>query len=102
MIRSTEDFKTVCQNAAVVWFNNQNNKDKDGNTVRVAHDDIKTVWCVKCLQNYKAIMSIIAHPWGLPNILFEFSYNGDENELYMDVYTKTENRKFGIIDRTTE
>lgn len=96
-IQNQDQFTTACKNAAVVWFNKQKYVDNDGALVLVAHDDVKTVWNVKCLANYKAIMSILSQDWGIPNILFEFSYNGSKNELYMDVYQKVYNECFNVV-----
>ena len=96
-IKTTEQFITACKNAAVVWFNNQEFKDDHGSTPFIAHDDVNEVWSVKCLQNRKAIMSVISQSWGLQNFMFEFSYNGDKNELYMDVYEKVHNQAFNIV-----
>lgn len=51
-------------------------------------DDVYVVWCCKTLQNNKALLSTT-----LPDgIYYEFTYNGDTDELYMDVYKKWENR----------
>lgn len=40
------------------------------------------VWCCKTLQNHKALLSTTA-PDGM---YYEFTYNGDKDELYMDAY----------------
>lgn len=53
---------------------------------------INTVWYSKTLQNHKSIMMS-------PNFkdhIFEFSYNGDKDEIYMDVYDKECNRKIRV------
>ena len=55
----------------------------------VYKDDVYVVWCCKTLQNNKALLSTTL-PDGL---YYEFTYNGDEKELYMDVYKKWEHRK---------
>ena len=96
-IQDQIQFTTACKNAAAVWFNKQDFKDSEGNHIMVAHDDIKSVWNVKCLENYKAVMSIISEQWGIENILFEFSYKGSKNELYMDVYQKVYNECFNVV-----
>lgn len=94
-----EDFITACKNAVVVWFNDNTYEfeHENGSTVFIAHDDVNIVWSVKCLQNRKAIMSVVCQPWGTPNLMFEFTYNGDKNELYMDVYQKLDNKAFTVI-----
>ena len=64
------------------------------NYVREYYDDDKMVvcqvWYCKTIQNHKALM-IGATP---DNVYFEFTYNGDKNEIYMDVYKKSEKRVY--------
>lgn len=98
-IKHYSQFMVCCQNAAVSWFNKQDFCDGEGCVHKVTHEDIKVVWSVKCLQNYKAIMSILCKTWdiGIDNLLFEFSYNGNRNELYMDVYQKRYNECFNVV-----
>lgn len=91
-IKTVDQFLTACRNAAVVWFNKQK-----FSAPFIAHNDVKLVWEVKCLQNFKACMSVLSSPWGIPNILYEFNYNGDKNELYMDVYQKQYNDCFNVV-----
>lgn len=50
-------------------------------------EDIFIVWYCKTLQNHKAILGSSA----VPGALFEFTYNGDKDEAYLDVYGKHEN-----------
>lgn len=49
------------------------------------------VWSCKTLQNNKAILSINQSD----NKLFEFTYNGDKKEVYIDIYEKKSNK---VID----
>ena len=44
------------------------------------------VWYCKTLQNWKALAGIYGR-----DEYFELTYNGDEKELYLDVYKKSEN-----------
>ncbi|MDB8821387.1 DUF6275 family protein [Peptostreptococcus anaerobius] len=46
-----------------------------------------TVWSCKTLQNSKCLMSA-AHKGAY---YYEFTMNGDSDEIYMDVYKKVEN-----------
>ena len=59
---------------------------------RIATDDIHIVWYCKTLQNWKALVSTNRVD-GLyyECLYYECTYNGDKNELYLDVYTKIEN-----------
>ena len=55
---------------------------------------IFTVWSCKTLQNNKAIMSYSTTDKFAP--LYEFTHNGDKNEIYMDVYHRHENVTFSV------
>ena len=50
-------------------------------------DDVLAVWYCKTLQNHKALLYVTI----LPGYYFEFTYNGDKDEAYLDVYRKQEN-----------
>lgn len=52
---------------------------------------VYVVWSCKTLQNYKALLSTSVSGDG---IYVEFTYNGDREELYMDVYRKLQNCKY--------
>lgn len=47
-------------------------------------DDVRLVWQVKCLQNYKHIITAPK----VPGYIAELTYNGDKEELYVDCYCK--------------
>lgn len=49
-------------------------------------DDIFVVWYAKTLQNHKALLGT-----QFANYYFECTYNGDKEEMYMDVYGKVQN-----------
>lgn len=50
-------------------------------------DDVFVVWYCKTLQNHKALLST-----PLPDgMYYEFTYNGDKGEAYLDAYRKVEN-----------
>lgn len=49
--------------------------------------DVAVVWQCKTLQNYKAILIGLTHD----EFLFEATYNGDKDELYLDAYDKIKN-----------
>lgn len=51
-------------------------------------DDLYVVWLSKVLQNNKALLSTDIRHDGL---YFEVTYNGDKNEMYLDMYRKQEN-----------
>ncbi len=52
-------------------------------------DNVFVVWYCKTLQNHKALLSTPNS--GSP--YYEITYNGDADEVYIDVYQKKENIK---------
>jgi hypothetical protein len=54
----------------------------------ITKDEVCIVWFCKTLQNYKVIL---ATPL-INNMLYEFSYNGDKQEGYLDVYNKCDTK----------
>ena len=74
-------YESVCKNKLVEWYNKNNDKKIDLGNVFV-------VWSCKTLQNYKALLSTNVSGDG---IYAEYTYNGDKQELYEDVYKKLTN-----------
>lgn len=71
--------------AVVDYFNSQaDSTDKNG---VITVDEVFVVWLCKILQNNKALLSTTI-PDGL---YYEFTWNGDKNEGYLDVYKKWKN-----------
>lgn len=66
-----------------------NADDMDG----ISADDIFVVWYAKTLQNHKALLGT-----RFANYYFECTYNGDKEEMYMDVYDKLDNACFKVTD----
>ena len=60
---------------------------------KIVPADIYVVWSAKVLQNNKAILSTDA----VKGILFELTYNGNTDELYLDEYNKSINRKIKVF-----
>lgn len=60
----------------------------------VAKENVLVVWSCKVLQNNKALLGIS----GPNDVYYEFTYNGDKKELYMDVYSKDHNVAFKNIE----
>lgn len=56
----------------------------------VAKENILVVWSCKVLQNNKALLGIS----GSNDAYYEFTYNGDKKELYVDVYSKADQHVF--------
>ncbi len=53
----------------------------------IAENDIYVVWVTKALQNNKALLATNC-PDGM---YYEFTWNGDKGEGYLDAYKKQEN-----------
>ena len=63
---------------------------------QITEDDVFIVWMCKVLQNNKAMASTTL----FDGMYYELTYNGDNQELYLDAYKKWENQchKLGSID----
>lgn len=68
----------------------QNAENADG----ISTDDIFVVWYSKTLQNHKALLGT-----RFANHYFECTYNGDKEEMYVDVYDKVQNVCVKVPDR---
>ena len=55
--------------------------------VELIEEDLYIVWFCKTLQNWKALISTDA----INGLYWEVTHNGDKNETYVDMYTKTNN-----------
>ncbi len=61
--------------------------DKTDN-VSITEEQVYVVWFCKTLQNWKALLSTT-----LPDgQYYEVTFNGDKQEVYLDVYKKWENK----------
>ncbi len=81
IITGMKDFQSVCLNKLVDWYNKNNE-------TQIERDDVFIVWSCKTLQNYKCLASTTVSGDG---IYAEYTYNGDRQELYEDVYKKLTN-----------
>lgn len=82
IITGMAHFESVCKSKLVEWYNH-NSKEQ------VTLENVFVVWACKTLQNYKALLSTTVSGDG---IYAEYTYNGDKQEMYEDVYKKTSNR----------
>lgn len=80
--RSMAEYESVCKNALVEWYNSNNE-------TKITLENVFVVWACKTLQNYKALLSTTVSGDG---IYAEYTYNGDKQELYEDVYGKLTNQ----------
>lgn len=54
----------------------------------IGTEEVFVVWYCKTLQNAKALLSTKL----FDGMYYELTYNGDKNELYLDVYKKFDNQ----------
>lgn len=81
MIRH-EEFLRLCQRKVAGYENKRVDIKEEIDT-----DDVFLVWSCKTLQNSKCLMSTPVKG----AYYYEFTMNGDKEEIYMDVYKKVEN-----------
>ena len=62
---------------------------------QITEVDVFVVWSCKTLQNNKALLSTTVSD----GMYYELTYNGDKNELYIDVYKKFENKGLVLDDQ---
>ena len=75
-------FESVCKNDLVKWYYEHTSDE-------ITLENVFVVWSCKTLQNYKALLSTTISGDG---IYAEYTYNGDKQELYEDVYEKLTNQ----------
>lgn len=90
IITGMAHFESVCKNKLVEWYNQSDNINHGPNDVQpITLENVYVVWACKTLQNYKALLSTTISGDG---IYAEYTYNGDKQEMYEDVYKKASNR----------
>lgn len=75
------EFEKRAIKAVVKWYN----EHCDGK--KLCQKDVYVVWMCKALQNNKALLSTVIDD----GRYYEFTWNGDKNEGYLDVYVKEDN-----------
>ena len=83
-IPSSKEFIKVCKEELVRYHNEREERFNHDITI----DDVYVVWYCKTLQNHKALLSTNVSGDGA---YYEFTYNGDKEELYLDAYKKKSN-----------
>lgn len=80
-----KDFRNLAIKSIVDYFNSQvESTDKNG---KITEEDVYVVWMVKVLQNNKALLSTTVSD----GMYYEFTWNGDKKEGYLDAYKKWKN-----------
>ena len=77
IITGMAHFESVAQKKLVEWYH------KNRPEVQIDRSNVFVVWSCKTLQNYKCLASTTISGDG---IYAEYTYNGDKQELYEDVY----------------
>ena len=88
IITGNDHFQSACKKKLVDWYNEQANTNTGNVPTAIDMSNVFVVWCCKTLQNYKALLSTTVSG---DVIYAEFTFNGDKQELYMDVYKKVTN-----------
>ena len=78
----SERSESVCKKKLVEWYN------RNRPETPIDLSNVYIVWSCKTLQNYKCLASTTVSGDG---IYAEYTYNGDKQELYEDVYGKISN-----------
>lgn len=73
------DFMSLCKQTIIDLY-------REKGTV-LLENDVFIVWYCKTLQNYKAILATNQRD----SMLYEVTYNGSEEEMYVDSYKKERN-----------
>ena len=79
------EFARKAIDTVVEYHNSQaDSTDKNG---KITAENVYIVWLVRALQNNKALLST-----NLPDgMYYEFTWNGDKEEGYLDAYKKWKN-----------
>ena len=82
------EFIEVAKETVLDYYNKGKKKEDCLRTI----DDVYIVWLSKTLQNNKALLSTTVSD----GMYYELTYNGDKGELYLDAYSKIENKAIKI------
>ena len=81
-----QDFVKFCKKQ-ILNYTKEHLDKTDGKII--TEDDVYIVWQCKILQNNKALLSTTL----FDGMYYEITYNGDNDEAYIDAYKKWENYK---------
>ena len=84
-MKDSYEFEVICKNIIIDYFNSRVEKTDDK---KIGIKDVYVVWMCKTLQNSKALLST-----NIPDgLYYEITFNGNKEEIYLDVYKKWENQ----------
>lgn len=81
VIKEMKQFEEAAKGKLLEWYRKQNPK------INITLDDIYVVLACKTLQNFKCLVAARMSD----GIYAEYTYNGNKQELYEDIYTKIHN-----------
>lgn len=82
IITGMDHFQSVCKKKLVEWYHTHRPE------VYIDLSNVFVVWSCKTLQNYKCLASTTISGDG---IYAEYTFNGDKQVMYEDVYGKLTN-----------
>ena len=85
IITGMQHFESICKKKLVEWYHGS------FPYVKIDLSNVYIVWACKALQNYKCLVSTTISG---DDIYAEYTFNGDKQELYADVYGKLSNACF--------
>lgn len=88
IITGMEHFQSVCKKKLVEWYNMESECVNGEVSQKIDLSNVFIAWSCKTLQNYKCLASTTVSGDG---IYAEYTYNGDKQEMYEDVYKKVSN-----------
>lgn len=92
MMLTNDKMIEMAKDAVVEYFNsNADITDKNG---KITRDDVFVVWFCKTLQNFKALVSTTVSD----GMYYEYTFNGDKNEAYLDAYKKWKKKAIKYAD----
>jgi hypothetical protein len=81
------DIPMMAKKAIVTYINGHVIRGDSSTGIPIGLDEVYVVWFSKTLQNWKALVCTV-----LPDgMYYELTFNGNENELYVDAYKKINN-----------
>jgi hypothetical protein len=86
-------FQMMAKKVVVKNFNEHRNPER---SPELTMDGVHIVWFTKVLGNWKAI---VASPL-TRGLLWEVSYNGVKDEIYLDIYKKLNNVRIPLGENT--
>lgn len=89
---STYDFMVAAKKAVWEWIVKR--YAAENRTVAIDWTDVNVVWQCKTLQNHKVILAAPTPD----KFIFECTFNGDKNEMYLDAYDKVENQRISFAE----